>query len=94
MAEIPAPLSAAAASLIDGLRDGMNADQAAVFDLAVCLELARRGLGPQDFYIEVNLKADIHRARAPYTAALLKSLAKHLAPQNVVAISQRTQPKP
>ncbi|MDI1227381.1 MAG: hypothetical protein PSY14_06840 [bacterium] len=89
MTKLPPSLTDMAASLIEARRESMNANDTAIFDLMVMMELMRRGLAPADFYLELRSQAEVHRARAPYVAAIMKSIALHAAPHNVVSL-----PKP
>ena len=92
MTTLPPALNDFANSMVEHRRDSMTPADAAIFDLMVAIELVRRGLAPAEFHQELRIKAELHRTRSPYVYALMRSIASHIAPPNVVTLPTRPTP--
>lgn len=90
------PLDDMCGRLVQSYREELKGNERAMFDLAVAIELKRRGLGDGDFHQLLRLRAEEHRHRSPFVWSLMKSLADVLTPGgNVVSIpSTRPGAKP
>lgn len=89
MSALPPWINDLSKELIAVRRESMSVSERAFFDFMVLLELLRRGLAPEQFALELRIKAGEYAHREPYLASMMKVIADTLPAQNVVPLPAR-----